>query len=60
MHHHDGLTASTFAVAHNVAEVHRKVLLGSEPSNPGGWVAFDQPLLAVPLVLNAANIASAH
>ena len=49
---------ASFVVAHNLAEVQRKWLAGAVPSNPGGWVAFDQPSSPVPVVLNANLIAS--
>lgn len=49
---------ATFTVAHSRTEALQKVSVGAQPSNPGGWVAFDVPSGAVPLVLNAALVAT--
>lgn len=49
-----------YVVAHGVAEVRRKLDLHASPPPSSGliaWVAFDVPLSAVPIVLDASRIA---
>jgi hypothetical protein len=50
-----------FTVASNRAEVLRKLdahaVAPSAPSAPTAWIAFDVPSSAIPIVLNAQNVA---
>ncbi len=49
---------SQFVVAHDRAEVLRKMDIHGIAQTMPQWVGFDQPLTAVPVVLNVGNIAS--
>jgi hypothetical protein len=48
----------TFIVAHCAAEVRRKMDQHAVPPTSPAWVAFDQPSVAIPVVLDIAQIQS--
>jgi len=52
------LDGAMFPVAHSPTEALRKILDGSAPTNPGGWVAFDRVGSGLPIVLAAGRISS--